>query len=333
MEEIRLGIVGLGRFARHHIDCLQQIPSVKIVAVCDINRDLVGQFEQELKCGGYTNLQDMLRSESLNALDVLTPEDRHFDAVMAGLEAGCDVFVEKPLASDLAQAKEMIRFASERNRLLMVGHVTRFDPRYMNMKQTIEKGDIGRIRSIYARRSDRQEYFDLYKRSPVALNLGVHDIDQILWYKNELPVEVYAKRSLTEQDEDMIFAMLTFQDGAIAVLESNWLTPMQWPAPQDQYTQVMGQSGVLRMQHPDQAISVCSNQHYHFPYLYTTRNIYGVVEGPLMSELSHFADCVRSSQASTILRPVDALNVIRVATAIIRSADEGKPVLMHSVTD
>lgn len=305
MGEIRLGIVGLGRFARLHIECLRQIPSVNIVAVCDIRSDAAAAVALELGCSAHTDVQEMLRSEQLDALDVLTPEDHHFEAVMAGLAAGCHVFVEKPLAGDLTQAERMVDFAAAQERLFMVGHVTRFDPRYLRMKQTIESGEIGRIRSIYTRRSDKREYFGLYKRSPVVLILGVHDIDQILWYKNELPVEVYAKRSFSAEGEDMVCAMLTFQDGTVAMMDSNWLAPRHWPAPQDQFTQVMGDAGVLRMQHPDQAFSLVSDTAYDHPYLFTTTDTHGRVGGPLMSELTHFAECVRASEPSAILRPQD----------------------------
>lgn len=161
--------------------------------------------------------------------------------------------------------------------------------------------------------------------------LAVHDIDQILWYKNELPLEVYAKQSSSDEGEDMVCVMMTFQDGTIAMLESNWMTPKSWPAPQDQYTQIMGDKGILRLQNPDQAISLYSDERHEFPYLFANRDIYGKMEGPLMSELSHFVDCVRTSNPSTVLRPEDALNVIRVATAIMRSAEQGQPVLVSSV--
>lgn len=331
MSGIRLGIIGLGRFAQLHMDCLRQMPTVKIVAICDINAELVNNLAQALQCNGYTDVKEMLRAESLDAIDVLTPEAYHYDAVMAGLEAGCHVFVEKPLEINLVKASNMISFAAEKDRLLMVGHVTRFDPRYMNMKQAIERGDIGRIRSIYTRRSDKREYFELYKRTPVVFILGVHDIDQILWYKNELPLEVYAKRSSSKQGEDMVCAMMTFQDGTIATMDSNWLAPKSWPAPQDQYTQIMGDIGVLRMQNPDQAFSLCAEDRQELPYMFATRDIYGKIEGPLLSELSHFVDCIVSSKPSTILRPEDALNVIHVATAIIRSCEQNQPVLLSSV--
>ncbi len=331
MRETRLGIIGLGRFAQLHLDCLRQIPNVKITAICDINTDLVDVTAQDLQCRGYTDVQEMLQLESLDAIDVLTPEAFHYDAVMAGLKAGCHVFVEKPLDIHLAKAAKMLDFAAEKDRLLMVGHVTRFDPRYINMKQAIERGGIGRLRSIYTRRSDKREYFGIYKRTPVVFNLGVHDIDQILWYMNELPVEVYAKQSSSEEGNDLLCAMMTFEGGVIAMMDCNWLTPKSWPAPQDQYTHVMGDTGVLRMQNPDQAFSITTEQQHEFPFMYATRDIHGRLEGPLMSELSHFVDCVVSSKPSAILRPEDALNVIRVATAMVRSCEQNQPVSLSSV--
>jgi len=331
MEQIRVGIVGLGRFARLHIECLKQIPAVRIAAVCDINADTAEALGAELGCTSFTDVHAMLRAEALDVLDVLTPEESHFDAVMAGLAAGCDVFVEKPLASDLTQAEQMVSAAAELGRLIMVGHVMRFDHRFLQMKHSVDRGDIGRVRSIYAKRSDKREYFGIYKRSPVVLNLGVHDIDQILWIKNELPIEVYAKSSCSPEGEDMIWAMMTFQDGTLAMTDSNWMTPRQWPAPQDQYMQITGDEGVLRVQHPDHAFSLCTEQRCEIPYMYTSRNIYGRIEGPLMSELAHFVECVRSNTPSVILRPEDALNVIRVTTAIVRSCELGQPVNISPV--
>ncbi|MFD0713542.1 Gfo/Idh/MocA family protein [Paenibacillus sp. GCM10027626] len=324
---IRIGIVGLGRFAQLHIACLQQMPGVQIVAVCDIDRERVETCKRELSCSGYTNVEAMLKGEQLDALDVLTPEQHHYAAVMAGLQAGCHVFVEKPLDSGLEQAEQMVQAAAACGRLLMVGHVTRFDPRHMEMKRAIERGEIGKIRSIYARRSDRREYFGLYKRSPVVMILGVHDIDQILWVMNELPVEVYARSSSSAEGEDMVCAMLIFRDGAVAMIDCNWLTPAGWPAAQDQFTQIMGDAGALRMQTPD-SVSICTETRHDHPFLYAVRNVYDRMEGPLVSELSHFIDCVRTGEPSAILRPEDALNVIRVAAAIIRSCDEGRPIRM-----
>lgn len=332
MEQVRLAIVGLGRFARLHIECLRQMPSISIVAVCDIQSEQVRMFSEDLACKGYTDLQEMLRSEKLDALDILTPESNHYEAVMAGLAAGCHVFVEKPLESDLTKAENMIQYASKQNKLLMVGHVTRFDPRYIRMKQSIDRGEIGQIRSIYTRRSDKRQYFSIYKRTPVVYILGVHDIDQILWYKNELPVEVYAKSSSCAEGEDLVNAIMTFADKTVAMMTCDWLTPKNWPAPQDQYTQIMGDLGVLRMESPDRAFSLCSDDCYEFPYLFANRDVYGKIEGPLMSELSHFIDCILTAKPSTILLAEDALNVIRVATAIIQSCERGQPVRMSAAS-
>lgn len=324
MKEIKLGIVGLGRFAQLHLQCYRQIPGVRVVGVCDVRAEAVAQMAAELGCSGYASPLDMLRGdERPDALVVLTPEPHHYDAVMAGIEAGCAVFVEKPLATDPDEAERMVAAAEQRGTLLTVGHVTRFDPRYLQMKQAIDSDAIGRVRSIYARRSDGREYFHIYKRTPSIYTLGIHDIDQILWYLRELPAEVYAKSTSSAEGEDMTWAMLSFPSGAMAVIESNWMTPKAWPAPQDQATHIMGDRGVLDMRNPDGAFSICTEERYEFPYMYSLRDVHGKLEGALLTELAHFVDCVREGVADSPVAPArDALRVVRVADAIVRSCRE-----------
>ncbi|SDD24379.1 Predicted dehydrogenase [Paenibacillus sp. UNCCL117] len=329
MKTIRLGMVGLGRFAQLHLACLRQLPMVEIAAVCDVRREAADALAAQLGCRGYSDVRDMIGEEALDALDVLTPEAFHCEAAMAALNAGVHVFVEKPLAVDLAEAERMTAAAAARGKLLMTGHLTRFDPRYVGMRQAIERGEIGRVRSFYARRSDKREFFGLYKRTSPIHILGAHDIDQLLWYTGEMPIEVYARSSSSEEGVDQVCAMLALPGGATAILDANWLAPKAWPAPQDQYTQVAGDRGVLVMRHPDHSLGICTEEKSEIPYLYANRDLYGTLEGPLMSELRHFVDCVRDSRPSAILRPEDALGVVRVAEAIARSCELGRAVRLE----
>ncbi|GGD51833.1 Gfo/Idh/MocA family protein [Paenibacillus nasutitermitis] len=330
MKEIKLGIVGLGRFAQLHLQCYRQIPGVSVAAVCDVRAEAAQETAQQFGSKAYTDPLEMLRNEQLDALIVLTPEPLHYDAVMAGIDAGLAVFVEKPLATDLADAERMVTAAAQRNTLLVVGHATRFDPRNLQLKQAIDAGKIGRIRSIYARRSDGRQFFHIYKRTPAIYTLGIHDIDQILWYMRELPIEVYAKSSSSDVGEDMVLAMLTFQNGVVAVIDSNWMTPNAWPAGQDQTTHIMGDSGQLSMGHPDSAFVMSTEDRHEIPSLYTLNNIHGKLQGSLYSELEHFIDCVRDGRSSSPILPAqDALRVVKVADAIVRSYTEQKPVLLE----
>ncbi|MBO9604656.1 MAG: Gfo/Idh/MocA family oxidoreductase [Paenibacillaceae bacterium] len=333
MKEVRLGIVGLGRFAQLHLQCYRQIPGARVAAVCDIREETALQVAADFGCQTYTDPGLMLQNETLDALVVLTPETLHTETVMAGIAAGCAVFVEKPLATVPAEARRMVDAAAERGTLLMVGHVTRFDPRYLQMKTAIANGTIGRVRSIYARRSDGRQYFHIYKRTPAIYTLGIHDIDQVLWYMGEMPVEVYAKASSSAEGEDLVWTMLTFANGATAVIDSNWMTPNGWPAHQDQLTHVVGDGGVISFGHPDGSLRVCTETLDEVPYLYGLRDIYGKLEGPLYSELKHFIECVQEGlRTSPILPAEDALRVVLIADAVMRSCAEGLPVRLAPET-
>jgi UDP-N-acetylglucosamine 3-dehydrogenase len=175
MAAVRLAIVGLGRFASAHARVWSQLKDVEVVAVCDRNPDAFAAFRPlfpNARC--YTDWKEMIDTESLDALDVLTPEHLHVDPVLYALGAGLHIFVEKPLASTPEEAKRLVQAAEAHGRVLMVGHILRFDARYAEAKARIARGDAGNIRSIYAKRNNGKKYFHLYNRiSPVAFTTSI----------------------------------------------------------------------------------------------------------------------------------------------------------------
>lgn len=332
MREISLGIVGLGRFAQLHLQCLQQLPGVRIAAVCDVNSALAARIGEELGCPAYTDPLAMIASQRLDALDILTPEFSHYEPVMAGLAAGCHIFVEKPLDIDSARAKDMIAQAAAMGLLLMVGQVARFDVRFIQVRQAIAEGRIGKPRCLHFRRSDRREYFHLYKRSHPIFILGIHDIDQLVWNFNALPVEIYAKSSASAIGEDAVSAMLTYADGMTAIIESNWLTADGWPANQQQSCHVWGEQGSLQLQFPDAAIGITTDAKHYYESAYMLNNVHDRLEGPLYAELAHFAECVRSGCTDSPIIPArDSLMVVQIAEAIVESCRTGKAVAWHEM--
>lgn len=333
IREISLGIVGLGRFAQLHLQCLRQLPGVRIAAVCDVHPEIADRIGGELGCPSYSNPMEMIGNERLDALDILTPEFAHYESVMAGLAAGCHIFVEKPLDTDSARAREMIAQAAAMNRLLMVGHVARFDVRFIQIRQAIAEGRIGKPRCVHLRRSDRREYFHLYKRSHPIFILGIHDIDQLVWNFNVLPVEVYAKSSSSAIGEDTVSAMLTYADGMTAIIESNWLTADGWPANQQHSCHIWGDAGSLQLQFPDAAIGITTDARHYYESAYMLNNIHGRLEGPLYAELAHFVECVRTGCTDSPIIPAsDPLKVVQIAEAIVESCRTGNAVSFQAGT-
>ena len=324
---IRVGMIGLGRFSQFHLKCLKQLSNVKLVAAADLNESRRLETAEEWGCACYASWQEMIDTENLDVVIVLTPEMHHTDPVLAALQAGCHVFVEKPMALTEQDAERMIETAKRNKRLLMVGHVLRFDPRMLAARQAVQQGEFGRIRSIYSRRNNPSRYFSLYERTNLMYILGIHDIDLQRWLTGAEVVEVFARSSSgAGNGPDLIWAMLTFSDGTIGVIENNWLIPEQAPAEMDVRMEIVGEEGSIHFQDPDQSLVFWSDHGVVHKASYIWNEAYDSYAGYIFEEMKHFYQCVRDSTPSPILLPEDAKEAVRVAEAIILSSQTGQPV-------
>ena len=176
----------------------------------------------------------MLDRESPDAVIVATPEFAHRDAVIAAASKGCHVFVEKPFATSLTDADEMIQACTEAGVKLMSGHILRFEVNYALIKAAVDEKSIGRFMSAYARRiTPIGEAHRLKGRVSPVTYIAVHDIDQFLWYHPESIKSVYAralKGRVWEQYQtyDCAWITIEFDDGALGVLEVGWCLPEEW---------------------------------------------------------------------------------------------------------
>ncbi|WP_284639290.1 Gfo/Idh/MocA family protein [Paenibacillus silviterrae] len=334
MEQVRLGIIGLGRFAELHARILSRMPEVEITAICDRNPERITRFREWFpNAKGYEDWSDMLQNQSFDAVDVLTPEHLHEAPVRAALCAGAHVFVEKPLAHSPRAAAALIREAADLGRIVMTGHVLRFDPRYAAVKDRLKDGAFGPIRSIYAKRNNGKAFFSLYNRISPVFILGIHDIDLMHWYMEDEVAEVYAVRSYGDVSSapDFNAAMLRFSRGGLGILECNWLLPDGAPSFQDVRMEITAEHGGIHIQEPDMSVAFAGSTKTEVPSFGAIHETNGRIGGALHDELVHFIECVASDTPSPLLRPEDALKAVRVSWAIEQSAASGKPVSLSSI--
>ncbi|GAA3409139.1 Gfo/Idh/MocA family protein [Paenibacillus hodogayensis] len=331
MTTIRLALVGLGRFAQAHARIWSQLHDVEIVALCDSNPNAFAPFLQwfpEARC--YSDWKEMIDQEKPDALDVLTPEHLHAGPVLYALAAGVHVFVEKPLAATPEEAAVLADAALKRERVLMVGHVLRFDVRYAEAKARIARGELGAIRSVYAKRNNGKAFFPIYNRISPVFILGIHDIDMMHWLMEDDVVEVTAVRTGSgHETEDLIWSMLKFSRGGLGILENNWLLPSGAPSFMDVRTEITGDDGSMTIRDPERGLEVIGGTSAEYPSFLSGYEIHGKQGGPLSDELAHFIACVKSGRPSDILRPHDAWKAVRVASAIRESAVRGQTIRLE----
>jgi len=220
-------IVGLGVMGGHHLRILASLPEVEVVAVVEpdeVRRDALLRSYPGVR--GHAALEHALDGrKELDFACLAVPVGELPACAGIALGAGLHVFVEKPMAPSEEQAHEMIAVAAERELVLGVGYVERFNPAVVALKQKLDAEAIGHIVQMHARRLSPFPNRD--RMAGVALDLATHDIDIMRNLSGSEVKRVYAESftGSSEHSDDLISAVMRFDSGTTGLLEVNWITP------------------------------------------------------------------------------------------------------------
>lgn len=331
MRPLRVAIVGLGEFGKLHLDVLRDLRGVEIAALVSRSRSHASELAQRYGVPRvYGSTAELVAAEALDAVHVVTEDSRHLEPVMTALAAGIDVFVEKPLSHDMAEAHAMVAEAERLGRRLMVGHILRFDAGSAAIKARIERGDLGRVVSVFGRRNMCRTFLDQYSHSNRLFTTGVHDIDLILWYMaGRRPVEVFMKSaSVMGKGDDLFWGCITFEDGSVGIVESLWLLPDATPWRGHVSMEVIGTLGAAHSEVPGGGLSFWYDDRIEVPDTQYWPAVHGAVQGALRTELGYFLRCVEHGLPIEIPYPHEAIAGLEIAHALIRSAAEGRAVAL-----
>ncbi|MCX7805650.1 MAG: Gfo/Idh/MocA family oxidoreductase, partial [Planctomycetota bacterium] len=194
MGELRIGLIGVGRFGRLHLSVLRQIAGCDVAAIADINGDLARRVGKDFGVRRvYDDAMAMIAAGGLDAVDIVSDEASHGPLAVEALRHGLHVFVEKPLATSRAEALKVQEEALRAERVVMVGNISRFAQPYIALKRAASDGRLGRLVMIQASRHFSRRWFEHFgKRVHPVYESGVHDIDLILWFAASRCVSVYA---------------------------------------------------------------------------------------------------------------------------------------------
>lgn len=226
---ITAAVVGVGSMGRNHARVYRTLPGVRLVAVADSDPEAAGRVGQFYEVPFYVDLRAMLAQARPDAVSVAVPTASHFAVARECLLAGCHVLVEKPIAATTAQGLDLVDLAGRVERVLMVGHVERFNPAVIEMARRLDRGQLGSILYMLGRRLGPPPL----KRPPggVVLDLACHDIDVMLLLCDAEVEDVSSKtRSIRRgkkgaDSQDLAIAVLQFSNGVLGILEASWVTP------------------------------------------------------------------------------------------------------------
>ena len=249
-DRVRVALIGLGTMGRNHLRVLMERPDVEVVAVADPDRPTRERAVALSGARGYEAVGALFSEEHVDAAIVAAPTTMHLGAGLAALGAGVPLFVEKPLAATVAEARELVDLAGSKGVPLQVGHVERFNPAVTVLVERLAGGALTRIFSIKTLRAGPLP--ERIRDVGVAVDLATHDVDIICHLAGARPERVYAE--VTQQvhttHEDLLFALLRFPDGLVGLLDVNWLTPEK-----QRRLVVLGEEGMFQVDYLTQRLT------------------------------------------------------------------------------
>lgn len=211
---IRLAVVGAGVMGANHARVARSLPGVELVAVVDEDPERAKAAAGPADAVALGTLDELMGVEGLDAVVLAVPTTAHHPAALQCLRAGLHVLVEKPIASTTEQATELIEAAADADRVLMVGHIERFNPVVMEAMRHLD-------RPLHIEANRVGPFTDRVKDS-VVLDLMIHDLDIVAAFAGAEVAEVSGvARSLRSSSLDLASVHLTFANGVTATLTAS----------------------------------------------------------------------------------------------------------------
>lgn len=336
----RIGIVGLGHWGPNLVRNFDNIQNAHVAAVCDVDVKRLGMVASRFPGVFATSkISELINKKLIDALVVASPTKTHFSIAQQALERGIHTFVEKPLATSVADCETLIELAEKNHIVLMVGHIFLHNAAVVKLKELVSEGALGNVCYISA---DRLNLGPVRQDVNALWDLASHDISIILNLIGQLPVSVNAQglAYVNKKVHDVCTLDMQFNNDTMATIRVSWLDPNK--------TRRMTVVGDRKMAvyddiDPREKIKIYDKgitaQRYadtfaEFQISYRYGDTYcpwiNEVE-PLRAECEHFIDCIQQAK-----RPITdgycALDVVRVlAAADVSLLEDGRRVHMSSL--
>jgi UDP-2-acetamido-3-amino-2,3-dideoxy-glucuronate N-acetyltransferase len=309
-----VAVIGSGYWGKNLVRNFHDLRALSLICDSDEGK-LAALREQYPNCRTTVSFADILRDRDIQAVAIATPAETHANLVRDALEAGKDVFVEKPLCLSVTTGATLVALARERGRILMVGHLLWYHPALLKLKELVDAGELGRIEYIY---STRLNIGKIRREENILWSFAPHDISVILGLLGEMPDAVWAQGGnyLHPRIADVTVSLLSFPSGVKSHIFVSWLHPFK-----EQKLVVVGDRQMAAF---DDVAS--QDKLLLYPHSVMWRNGLPVANRaearpvpceagePLRTECLHFLECIQTRN-----RPrTDGVEGLRVLTVLQR---------------
>jgi len=255
MKKLKFGLIGCGRIAKRHVDVIGSIDEAKLAAVCDLRGEKAENFGKKYGVNWYISVEEMLKNEDLDVVNVLTPSGTHAEIVFNIVDRVKNIIVEKPMALRLNDADRMIEICDHSKTRLFVVQQNRYNVPVIKLREAIERNRFGKyvLGSVRVRWMRNQEYYDQDEwRGTWAMDGGVltnqasHHIDLLVWMMGDVEsvMAMTETRLVNIETEDTGLVLLRFVNGALGVIEATTATR---PRDLEGSISILGEKGTVEI--------------------------------------------------------------------------------------
>jgi UDP-2-acetamido-3-amino-2,3-dideoxy-glucuronate N-acetyltransferase len=316
---IRLGVVGCGHWGPNLIRCLRETGECNLF-IYDLDREKAERIKEEYPEVVVTTSYESLL-DSVEAVVISTPPATHHALAMDALMNERDVFVEKPLSLNVEEGRELVNLAKEKRRILMVGHILRYHPGILRLKEMIDSGELGRVEYIYSTRLNLGRF---RTEENILWSFAPHDISVIIYLLGEMPKEISAHGGnyLHPRIADVTMTSMVFASGVRSHIFVSWLHPYK-----EQRLVVVGDKGMAVFDDVAKEDKLLLYPHRidwvgRAPVAHKemARVIELPKEEPLMNECRHFISCIKE-RTPPFTSGEEALKVLGILEIAQRSLE------------
>jgi predicted dehydrogenase len=312
---MKIGVIGAGNWGKNLVRNLSDLGVLAGVAdAVPQNCENAQLIQPEVAV--YESHTEML-ADGFDAVAIATPAHTHYAIAKEAMEAGCDVFIEKPMTLDPSEAEALVKLGEEMEKVVMVGHLLLYQPAIDYLKKALERGDIGQVYTLHQRRSKQGRARAVEN---VLWSFGVHDVAVLLYLAGQAPTEVQVSGhcGLQQGIEDDTYLHLTFPNGSKAHLHNSWLWPLV-----ERGLIIVGEKGMLVYDEIAQNITfVKKTIDSDLQNVDAGEEVvFGGSGQPLRIELEHFVDCCknRTKANSCGQNGLDVVRVINQAETLLKA--------------
>jgi UDP-N-acetylglucosamine 3-dehydrogenase len=329
---VRVGVVGAGSMGVNHLRVLRDLGDdlVSLVGLAEPDGATRERAVRRFNAPGFVDYREMIERVRPDLVAVVAPTHLHHEVASFALEQGAHVLVEKPIASTLDEAADLVARAKARGLRLAVGHVERFNPAILALRNLLATETLGKVYYLHARRLG--PFPPRIRDVGVILDLATHDLDIMRYLTGSEAQHVYAEsqQRIHQTREDLLLGLIRFENDAIGMLDINWLTPTKV-----RELSVTGERGMYQVNYLTQDLYFYENDYTAVAWD-TLRSLTGVSEGtmtrlkvqkaePLWLEYEDVLRSLTEDRAPTVTGE-DGVAVLRLAHQLIEASQENRVV-------